>query len=190
MSAEKDIKNENKRKALQEEDGNSKFSKVSYSQMDEIRRIWSENPELLLPVEYEDNDDREGDGNEGKFYRALELVFDVDPRIIDHICNRDHLEFTSYPTIDFTDITPNFFQILNFAGEVHDSIDNTIRYLFFDTEIRWGEPYDFNDEELKLRKEFHKKREQKYTSIKQYFDRISIMLFRDTSIYHGYKDIL
>ncbi len=48
-----------------------------------------------------------------KFYRALSLAFDVDPKIIWHIGNRDHLEFPDYE--DTNDgIRPNFFQMINY----------------------------------------------------------------------------
>ena len=127
-----------------------------------------------------------------KFHRALSLVFDVDPKIIEHIAKRDLLEFPDFEANSkvIQEIEPNSFQLLNYYGEVHDVIGNVIKYLFSDTNMRWNEPYDFTEEEKKLRKEFHARRKQKYASIREYFDYTSKKLFRVDPLYDEYGYIL
>ena len=180
----KKTKKLNKRKADQEEKDNGlKKSKVTCSQMDEIRKIWADNPDLLSPVDNEDDEIVD------KFYRVLELAFDVDPKIIDRIGNRDVLDFPD--DVESGDINvgfiPNFFQLINSSGEEHDAIHETINYLFRDTDVSFDEDYDFSEKELNLRKIFHKKLNQKYDSKEQYFNRVGVVLFRNTSLYDEFK---
>ena len=56
--------------------------------MEDISKIWRDNPSLLEPVE----DDKDFKTNYAKFCRALAIGFDVDPELIDCIANRDVLE--------------------------------------------------------------------------------------------------
>ncbi len=48
-----------------------------------IVKIWKENPDLLYPVEK--------DIDFEKYRRAIGLAFDVDPKIVDHVYNRDYI---------------------------------------------------------------------------------------------------
>ena len=175
MSTQKDPK---KRKSSQED---KKLKKLKLSQMkSRMDKIRKDDPDLLLPVEDEDRE---------KFYQALSLAFDVDPKIIRHIGDRDHLEFPDYgKTRD--GIKPNFFQMINYPTEEQDVIGNVLHYLFCDKDMNWGEEYEFSPEEKKLRKEFHLRRKQKYASRREYLDWVTKMLFRVEPLYDEYNDCI
>ena len=139
--------------------------------MEDISKIWRDNPSLLEPVE----DDEDFKTNYAKFCRALAIGFDVDPELIDCIANRDLLEM---PDTETSEMKVNFFQLVSSESENHDPIHEIANYLFNSTETAYyDEPYDFSKKEIVLRKKFHAMMKKKYKSKKHYYKRVARVFF-------------
>ncbi len=146
--------------------------------MEDISKIWRDNPSLLIPVEYA------AGYTEAKYLHAwltnimiktLAIGFDVDPELIDCIANRDLLEM---PDTETSEMKVNFFQLVSSESENHDPIHEIANYLFNSTETAYyDEPYDFSKKEIVLRKKFHAMMKKKYKSKKHYYKRVARVFF-------------
>ena len=106
------------------------------------------------------------------FTAALGLVFDVDFVLIAHLSNYDYIDLPSITT------PCNYAQWLTLEYDERNSISELLSYLFTKSEDVWDEPFEFTDEELKLRRE-HLLKIKNYGGASAYFKRCSINLWRE-----------
>ncbi len=136
----------------------------------EARDVWAANPDLLCAVD----DDEDHD----KFVRALGLAFDVSPELMERIANRDHLWFPTRWKDDGA-ASPNYFQVASRDTMEREPILSMHSYLFERSEPYYAEPYDFDRKEKRLLRAFHKRRNEKYPTKRDYLNRVAAVLFLD-----------
>lgn len=105
-----------------------------------------------------------------KFTASLGLVFDVEFALIAHLANYDYIDMP-----DFTNV--NYAQWLTLGSTDRDPVAELFSYLFTKTDDQWDEPFEFTEEELKLRK-LHLIKIKEYGNASNYFKECSLKLWK------------
>lgn len=126
--------------------------------------------------------------NYSDFTGALCLVFDMDPELLYALVNMDQLCIPKSTFITTGDAYEykrivyehqcNNIQWLT-QPVCRDPIDEVLACLYRSRDIYYGEPYDFDDRELELKKGHFKKIEEKYNGLRNYLEIVSSRLWHD-----------
>jgi hypothetical protein len=107
------------------------------------------------------------------FYHVITVLFDINnDRIVYHASNLDLLW---RPTYDES-LGDNYFTYLISENDDREPVPSMLSYLFKDTDEEYGEPYEFTEEEVQLRKDFYQYLCDNYKSGQDYIDRVSALL--------------
>ena len=126
--------------------------------------------------------------NYKNFAGALMLIFDLDPETVYNLSNRD---FLWRPEAKSNDYSVNYIQWITQETNERDPVEEILSYLYRKSDPVWGEPYDFDNRELQLRKAHLDKIEKKYGGLKSYFETVSERLWKESSyLEDNYKHIV
>lgn len=125
---------------------------------------------LLAPMK------RDIDSNERHrlHLRAIQIAFDLDYKLLFHLCQRDIASCPPFNTHDQR--LYNYFQILGTQVELRDAISDVLGYLLYNRNC-YDDPYDRTEIEKTLRREHFQKINDRYGSVESYLERVREMLF-------------
>ncbi len=115
--------------------------------------------------------------NYNNFTGALMLIFDLDPEIIYNMSNRDLLWRPETKSIDYN---MNYIQWITQKTDEREPVEEILSYLYRKSDVPWGEPYDFNNREIELRKSHLDKIDKKYGGLKSYLKTVSERLWKES----------